>query len=591
MDTGESSAVPVVTLTDRQVVLEYPSFREFISRSATTLGEEGMFVETQSPKAAGSRLSFVLRIADGFQLMQGEAEVVAVREAAAGQSPVGMSIRFQDLDEPGQRLLAKVVDSHRRQGESLFVLEEPSPPAAGEVPAAAPVAAGSLEEEIPELAEIEASVRQEAPPAVPEAVSPSEQSFVVVDEVAPPPPPSDQSFVNVDEATPSTLVTPPDDLAPPPSDQSFLNVDEVSPSTLVTPPDDLAPAPDLGLLSAEPGISVQDLPPVEAQPPLPEPPPLELPEIGDLDAAPLDSDDVQWEEPVAISPPVAAGFRPPQTAPPVPEIRFTDDLADVPVPDELVVASGALKWPEESGAVGKTDLGLPVPALPQGGYSKKRRSGRGMFLLLVVAILAGAAGYAYYKGLLKPYVDVVTSTVASFIEGDSELETPTPVDLPPPIEEPATDGAEAEAESTSPVTAVTEQQPVAPPPSPAVESQPSVPVVSKLSRIDRISWEELGGETLLMLWADDQVVGGQVEFARIDSGGARVIIKIYGVTRAPEESSLNVGTSHIQRIRTGLHQEPRGSVLHVVADLAGADVYVRDMEPQGSRLQVYFAKR
>ncbi len=118
-----------------------------------------------------------------------------------------------------------------------------------------------------------------------------------------------------------------------------------------------------------------------------------------------------------------------------------------------------------------------------------------------------------------------------------------------------------------------------------------MPVVSKLSRIERITWEELGGETLLMLWADDQVVGGQVELSRIEGEGARVIIKIYGVTRAPAESTLEVGTSHIQRIRTGLHREPKGSVLHVVADLTGADVYVREMGPQGSRLQVYFAKR
>jgi hypothetical protein len=118
-----------------------------------------------------------------------------------------------------------------------------------------------------------------------------------------------------------------------------------------------------------------------------------------------------------------------------------------------------------------------------------------------------------------------------------------------------------------------------------------VPVVSKLSRIERITWEELGGETLLMLWADDQVVGGQVELSRIEGNGARVIIKIYGVTRAPSESTLEVGTSHIRRIRTGLHKEPQGSVLHVVADLTGADVYVREMGPQGSRLQLFFAKR
>ena len=62
MATGNSGAVPVVSLTDRQLVVEYPSFRGFISWSVASLSEEGMFVETQNPKAAGSRLSFVLRI-------------------------------------------------------------------------------------------------------------------------------------------------------------------------------------------------------------------------------------------------------------------------------------------------------------------------------------------------------------------------------------------------------------------------------------------------------------------------------------------------------------------------------------------------
>jgi len=575
MATGDSNTAPVVTLTDRQLVVEYPSFREFINLSVSTLSEEGMFVEVQTPKAAGSRLSFVLRITDGFQLMQGEAEVVAAREAAAGQSPEGMSIRFQDLDEPGQRLLAKVVDSHRREGEPLFVLEQPTPAVAEEAPVVVDADdAGDLEQEIPELAEIEASVRHEVRPPEPEAV-----------------PPSDQSFVDVDETSPSTLVTPPYDVAlQPPSaplpDQSFVNVDEASPPTLVTPPDDLAAAPPAEPLIAEPEFSIQDLPPVEAQPPLPEPPPVELPAIGGIDVAPTDSEDVRWEEPVAISPPPATTFEPPPTVPPVPETRFTEELTDAPVPDELVVASGALKWPDETGAVGETDLGIAESEPSLGSYSTKRRSGRGLFLLLVVAILAGAAGYAYYMGMLQPYVEALTATVASFIEGESEVEVSAPVELPPPIEESATE--EAEVESTSPSTAVTETPPVVPAPR---ARRGVVPVVSKLSRIERITWEELGGETLLMLWADDVVVGGQVELSRIEGESARVIIKIYGVTRAPAESTLDVGTSHIQKIRMGLHKESQGSVLHVVADLTGADVYVREMEPQGSRLQVYFAKR
>ena len=598
MATGDANAAPLVKLSERQVVVEYPSFRDFINLSVSTLSEEGMFIGVLNPKPAGSRISFVLRIADGFQLMQGEAEVVAVREATAGQTPEGMSIRFQELDEPGLRLLAKVVASHRSQGESLFVLEEPAPTAAEPVPPVAEPApavaepaptvaeqvppvveseeAGGLEQEIPELAEIEASVRHEVPTSEPA-----------------PPPPADQSFVDVEEASPSTLVTPPDDLAPPPPspavpDQSFVNVDEDRPSTLVMPPDDLAGSPPSEPRFDEPQISVQDLPPVDAQPPLPEPPPVELPEIGGIDVAPSESEDVRWEEPVAISPATDDTFEPPPIAPPAPETRFTEELSDAPVPDELVVASGALKWPDESGAVGESELEMPDLETPPGTYKKKRRPGRGTFLLLVVAILAGAAGYAYYMGLLQPYVDALTSTVASFIEGESEVDVSEPVELPPPVEEEAAvEEIGEEVEPAPPPTAVSE----APSLTPATPAQEVVQAASKLSRIERISWEELGGETLLMLWADDLVFGGQVEMSRMETGGARVIIKIYGVTREPDESTLDVGTSHINRIRTGLHKEPRGSVLHVVADLTGADVYVREMEPQGSRLQVYFAKR
>ena len=62
MATGESTPLAEVSLTDRQVVVEYPSFREFISLSVSTLSEDGMFIEVETPKAAGSRLSFVLRI-------------------------------------------------------------------------------------------------------------------------------------------------------------------------------------------------------------------------------------------------------------------------------------------------------------------------------------------------------------------------------------------------------------------------------------------------------------------------------------------------------------------------------------------------
>ena len=115
-----------------------------------------------------------------------------------------------------------------------------------------------------------------------------------------------------------------------------------------TPPDDLAVAPPAEPLIAEPEISILDSATRRGHKhPCPRPPPVELREIGGMEVTPKDSEDVRWEEPVAISPPPATTFEPPPTAPPVPETRFTEELTDAPVPDELVVASGALKWPEE----------------------------------------------------------------------------------------------------------------------------------------------------------------------------------------------------------------------------------------------------
>lgn len=555
MNTGTTDTVPVVSMTAGRLVVEYPSFREFIGRSVSTLGEEGMFVETQTPQAAGSKFPFVVRIADGFQLMQGEAKVVAVRGAAEGQPPSGMSIRFQELDEPGRRLLAKIVDSHRRQGEPLFVLEVPATTAAGAAAVLEADDAGPREEEIPELAEIEANAREEAQLPTSQVAPPAETV------PAPSPPPS-----------------------APVTEQSFADVEESTPSTLVTPPDDIGgsePEP----VTTEPAISVQDLPPVEAQPPLPRPPSIEVLEIDGTEGAASDSEDVQWEEPLAISPRSASAYESAAATPPSPEIRFTDGLEDVPVPDELVVASGALSWPD-SEVVGE-DAPEESPRWPStGGFSKRRRPGWGVFLLLVLVILAGAAGYAYYQGLLTPYVDALTSAVASFVEGDSEVEVGPAVEPQPTTSEPTT--GDAGADTTAPEATLAEAPPGA---RGAEDTQRVIPVVSKLSRIDRISWEELAGETLLMLWADDQVLRPQLELARVESGGARIVIKIYGVTKAPSEDILEVGTSHIRRIRTGLHDEAQGSVLHVVADLTGPDIYVREMEPQGSYIQVYFAKR
>ena len=302
--------------------------------------------------------------------------------------------------------------------------------------------------------------------------------------------------------------------------------------------------------------------------------------MSGLEVGEMVGEDVKWEESVAISEPSAEGEK---RAPEL-EQRITDGLPDVPPPDELVVASGTLRWPEETGALTDRSEPIPPPPAPEvsptaGVQRRKSHAFRTFVLLVLLALLAGA-GFNRYRERLMPYVETYVepyagptiSRVRTFVE--DQLDRLIGVDEP--------EGDWAEPAFEDPV--------LQPEPGPSKEPVRR-PVISEFSQIDRISWEELAGETLLILWTNGPVRRDQVELARMETGGVRAITKIVGVERQPDQSNIAVGTSHVERIRTGLHQGPVGSVLHIVADLTDAGVYVRAVEPQGSRLEIYFARR
>ena len=77
---------------------------------------------------------------------------------------------------------------------------------------------------------------------------------------------------------------------------------------------------------------------------------------------------------------------------------------------------------------------------------------------------------------------------------------------------------------------------------------------------------------------------------RLDTGTPRQVVKILGVSRPFSERSLEVGTSHVSAVRTGLHAGDVGQELHVVADLEDPAVRMRRVEPEGSQLHVYFSR-
>ena len=110
-----------------ELVLEFGSVREFIDRSSSRLSEEGLFVETEAAMEAGERLEFQVRVSSGLRLLKGRGEVAWRRLPGETGEAAGVAIRFLELDEPSQRLLSKVLDSHRREGRELLDLGGPLP--------------------------------------------------------------------------------------------------------------------------------------------------------------------------------------------------------------------------------------------------------------------------------------------------------------------------------------------------------------------------------------------------------------------------------------------------------------------------------
>ena len=67
------------------------------------------------------------------------------------------------------------------------------------------------------------------------------------------------------------------------------------------------------------------------------------------------------------------------------------------------------------------------------------------------------------------------------------------------------------------------------------------------------------------------------------------MIKIQGIELPYIPNEIAVGSTHVLRLRTGLHRVEGGTVLHVVADLTGVGVTIRSVEPDGRDLRITFS--
>ena len=166
-------------------------------------------------------------------------------------------------------------------------------------------------------------------------------------------------------------------------------------------------------------------------------------------------------------------------------------------------------------------------------------------------------------------------------EGPEETVSPIESIQPTPVE--AAEPTPVEAQP-APVEATPPARAETPPSAPAEPAPRAAPLTSLV----RITWTEYADETVLALEGNGEIPGDRVELVPIASGPPRLVIKISGIERAFQPAVLEVGTAHVQRVRTGLHP---GNELHVVGDLAAPGVVERQRSSRGSRMEVRLGAR
>ena len=143
---------------EAQFQLRFERFSAFVEEFTESISLGGMFLKTREPRPVGTVVAFDIRLADGFQLLCGQGEVVWMRPDGEGSDEhPGMGIRFQAMDDKGRELILKILEENLKGGGQPFEVTEIPPGAVSTaMPAAGAVGAlGGLEapwgENLPDL--------------------------------------------------------------------------------------------------------------------------------------------------------------------------------------------------------------------------------------------------------------------------------------------------------------------------------------------------------------------------------------------------------------------------------------------------------
>jgi uncharacterized protein (TIGR02266 family) len=590
----DSRRVPLAT----KVQFKFDRFSGFISEYSANISPTGMFIVSSNPEPQGRILELEFRLGDGFEIIQGQGEVVWSRSVADGPlRPPGMGIRFLDLSEGSKDLIYRIVDRYVQEGGTPFDLtsardrgpDEPesldSPmPQATAFPDLPPLELDNNPFPDLDLEPVKDSSGNALPwfaageaPSAPSAIPPGSSGS---------PAPS-----NLDE--PFELF---------PSIGSALEEVEQTFS---------GSAAGRGLPREEPPSPAPAPVPMAAPAP-PAPAPLLFPSAAPaplrperLAVAPTPLPPFATEEPAQPEPvdPFAA-FAPGAPAPPPPE---------PPPSGPGLFADYLPKTAQRQEAPARK----PLTSLAGSAAAQEPRRVFPWVLLAVLAVLGLAA--FLFRNEIPGWLGIGgDEEVASAQAPQRPLhrraqpaQPSQPSDTPPPVVQDLTPGS-ASATSAgapepprpvlSPTPAPTSAPTLAPArqappealpeavqrkPAPAPLQPPSAPAGGPIvTAIERITFEQSLGGTDVVLWGNGAIGPQSYDSSRME-GPPRALIVVSGIRKPFAQTKINVGTGEVKQVRIGYHDNGK---LHVVLDLAAPNVKVTRVDQDGLRLRIHLQK-
>jgi PilZ domain len=504
----------------------------------------GMSVGIQRPSAVGSLVAFEFKI--GEALIEGTGEVVWNRDGRAGvDKGPAMGIRFRYLSPGSRERIFRLVQWYANQ-EGEVTAEAVAAAAASGLPA--PARRGGAEADGGEGAgegDLQES-GEEAPPAAPAPAAAIPGPLPPAFQPEVPPPPAGDPGPAVWRSWPEA----PEEAA-------------AAPSGL----------PDLPL---EPALSPGDLS-HQAAPAVRRPPPVQHAAYASSEswrgrlrwlvialvvaaliiaALRYGGQVLDWLTTLGEGGP-AAMAAPQETLPPAARMPAARPAATRIAPSGTAPSGTA---PSGTAPSGTAPSGTAPSGTASGSAAVPGSSPQG-------APAAAPAG--------PPAMDEITVVAAAAPEGS------------PPARPPADRAAEAPiAAAPSPAPAVAAAS-LAVPREPAPAASAARPARSSpLRNVERISWQQAGGGTVVEIAGDGSLAARQYSSLRLEGEAPRLLIRIRGVERPYSPETIRAGSPELTAIRSALHLQPGGNELHVVLDLASPRVAVSRIEETAAGLRI-----